>query len=174
MNQKILEILNDRGIITQGLLSPLSEITNPEQSSQFKLVKDPQSNGVIDLLINKTIAVTLYNNLFTFRDIDKKFKKQGDLLNMITNKNSKSDPANSSDQTILYELPKEMYFDEKALGDKFTGDKSLITLLESPAIMARSLKESITRWLSYNPKEFSDSLHFFTTRERSRKQLWHN
>ena len=108
-------------------------------------MKGPQSNRVNDLLINKTIPVALCNNLFTFRDIDKNFKKQGDLLNMITKKNYNVDLANSSDQTILFELPKEMYFDEKDSGDESTGDKSLITMLESPAIMARSLKESITR-----------------------------
>ena len=42
-------------------MSPLSKITNPEMKSQFKLVKDPNSNRVIDLLIHSTIPVTRYN-----------------------------------------------------------------------------------------------------------------
>ena len=50
INNKLLEIMNDRDILASYLLSPLSEITNPENSTQFKLVKDPSSNRVNDLL----------------------------------------------------------------------------------------------------------------------------
>ena len=46
VNNKLLEIMNDRGIIASYLMSPLSRITNPENSSQFKLVKDHNSNRV--------------------------------------------------------------------------------------------------------------------------------
>ena len=52
VNNKLLEIMNDRGILASYLMSPLSEITNPEKSSQFKLVKDPSSNRVNDLKIH--------------------------------------------------------------------------------------------------------------------------
>ena len=48
LNNKILEIMNDRGIIASYLMSPLSKITNPENSSQFKLVKESSSNRVND------------------------------------------------------------------------------------------------------------------------------
>ena len=34
-NNKLLEIMNDRGILATYLMSPLSKITNPENSSQF-------------------------------------------------------------------------------------------------------------------------------------------
>ena len=68
-------------------MSPLSKTANPEHTSQFKQVKDPSSNMVNDLLLNKTIAVTLHNNLLTFRDTDEKFELKGDPLKMITNKN---------------------------------------------------------------------------------------
>ena len=68
LNDKLLEILIDRGKIASYLLSPLSKITNPEKTTQFKLVKNSQPNEVNDLLINQTIPVTLCNNLFTFRD----------------------------------------------------------------------------------------------------------
>ena len=53
LNNKLLEILNDRGILACYLLSPLSKITNPENSIQFKLVKDHNSNRVNDLLLKK-------------------------------------------------------------------------------------------------------------------------
>ena len=39
LNNKLLEIMNDGGIISSSLLSPLSKITNSENTSQFKLVK---------------------------------------------------------------------------------------------------------------------------------------
>ena len=43
LNNKLLEIMNDRGIIASYLLSPLFKITNPENISQFKL-EDSSSN----------------------------------------------------------------------------------------------------------------------------------
>ena len=87
LNNKLLEIMNDRSILASYLLSLLSKITNPENSSQFKLVKDSSSNRVKDLLIHNTIPITLYNHLLTFRDTGKEFELKGDLLKMITNKN---------------------------------------------------------------------------------------
>ena len=85
--------MKDRGIIASYLMSTLSKITNSEHTSQFKLVKDPDSNRVNYLLISKTIPVTLYNKLLTFRDTDRKFELQGDLFKMITNKNYNVDLA---------------------------------------------------------------------------------
>ena len=72
--------MNDRGIKAPFLLSLSSRITNPEHTSQIKLVKDPGSNRVNDILINKTIPVTLYNT-------EKKIEIQEDLLKTITNEN---------------------------------------------------------------------------------------
>ena len=51
LNTKLLEIMNDRCILASYLMSPLSKITNPENSTLFKLVKDNNSNRVNDLLI---------------------------------------------------------------------------------------------------------------------------
>ena len=95
LSNKLLELLNDRGVIASCLLSPLSTITNPEYAIQFKLVKVPSSNRVNDLLINKTIPVTLFNKVLTFRDTDKKCEIPGDILKMITNKNYNVDLASS-------------------------------------------------------------------------------
>ena len=49
IKDKHLELMNYRGIQASYLLSPLSIITKSEQFSQYKLVKDPHSNRVIDL-----------------------------------------------------------------------------------------------------------------------------
>ena len=130
------------GVLATYLLSPLSKITNPEHTSQLKLVMDPDPNRVSDILIKKTIPVSLYDNLFRFRDTDKEVKLEGDLLKMITNKNYNVDNANLPDKKLMYEFAKEMYFDEKSLSNKSTRNRSIIKLPKSPAIMAGSLKES--------------------------------
>ena len=87
LNNKLLEIMNDTGISATYLMSPLSKIPNLENSSQFKPVEDSNSNRVNDLKLNRTIPITLYNSLLTFRDTGKEFELKGDLLKMITNKN---------------------------------------------------------------------------------------
>ena len=59
LNNKLLEIMNDRGILSSYLMSPLPKMTNPENTSQFKLLKDSSPNRVNDLLIHNTIPLTL-------------------------------------------------------------------------------------------------------------------
>ena len=86
LNNKLLEIMNDRGIIASYLITLLSKITNLENFSQFKLVKDHNSNRVNDLLIKNKTPITLYNNLLTFCDTGKEFELKGDILKMITKK----------------------------------------------------------------------------------------
>ena len=69
LNDKLLEIMNDGGIKASYLLSPLSiKFTNPENASQYKQVKDFNSNRANDLLVHNTIPITLYINLLTFPD----------------------------------------------------------------------------------------------------------
>ena len=80
LHNELLGKKNVRGILATCLMSPLSKITNLENASQFKLVKDSNSNRVNDLKINKTIPITLYNNMLTFRDTGKEFEIKGDLL----------------------------------------------------------------------------------------------
>ena len=113
-------------------MSPLSKITNPENTTQFKLVKDSNSNRVNDLKINKTIPITLYNNMLTFGDTSKEFELKGELLKMITNKNYNVNLAGLQDKKLLHDFAKEMNFDTKALGNKSTRDRTLIKLLKSP------------------------------------------
>ena len=121
LNNKLLEIMNDSGIIASYLLSPSSKITNPEDTSQLKLIKDPNSNRVNDLLINKTITVTLYNNLLRLRDKDKEFEIQGSLSKMITNKNYNVDLANSQDKKLIIGLQKKCTLMKKLLVIKAQG-----------------------------------------------------
>ena len=160
LNQKFLEILNDRGIIASYLLSPSSEITNPEKTSQLKLVKDSNSNRVNDLLIHNTIAITSYNNLLTFRDTGKDIELKGDLLKMITNKNYNVDIASLSDKKILYDFAKEMYFDVKAQGNESTRDRTLIKLLKLSGIMISASGVSNTIFLPSDTNELCDRLKF--------------
>ena len=96
--------MSDRGLIAFYLLSLLSNSTNPENTSEFKLVKDSSSNRVNDLLIHNTIPITLHNNLLTFRDTGKEFELQGDLLKMITNKNHHVYLASLPDKKLMYEF----------------------------------------------------------------------
>ena len=149
--KKLLEIMNDRGILATYLMSPLSKITNPENSSQFKIVKDHNSNRVNDLLTKNTIPITLYNNLLTFRDTSEEFQLKGDLLKMITNNNCNVDHASLADKKLMYDFAKEMNFDLKAPGNKSTRDRTLIKLLKSPAIVASGVSKTI--FLSSDPDE---------------------
>ena len=71
--------MNAGGIIALYLLSPLSKVTNPEIFTQFKLVKDPSSNTVNDLLIKNTRPITLDNILLIFLDTGNVFEIKGDL-----------------------------------------------------------------------------------------------
>ena len=155
LNNKLLEIMNDRGILASYLMSPLSKITNPENTTQFILVKDSTSNRVNDLKINKTVPITLYNNMLTFRDTGKEFELKGELLKMITNKNYNVNLASLQDKKLVYDFAKAMNFDTKALGNKSTRDRTLIKLLNSPAIMASGIT---TIFLSENADELCDRL----------------
>ena len=127
--------MNDRGILASYLMTPLSKITNPENASQFKLVKDPNSNRVNDLLLKNETPITLYGNILTFRDTGKKFELTGDLLEMITNSKYNVNLASLADKKLLYDFGQEMNFDLKAVGKKCTRDRTLIKSPNSPGLM---------------------------------------
>ena len=167
INNNLLEIMNDRGILATYLMSPLSRITNPENASQFKLVKDPSSNRVNDLKINKTIPITLYGNMLTFRDTSKQFELKGDLLEMITNSKFNVDLASLSDKKLMYDFAKEMYFDLNAPGNKSTRDRKLIKLLNTPGLMVSASGVSKTIFLSFDPNELCDKLKLLLREEQA-------
>ena len=158
VNNKLLEIMNDRGILATYLMSPLSKITNPENTSQFRLEKDHNSNRVNDLLLKNKIPITLYGNILTFRDTGKEFELKGDLLKMITNSKYNVDLASLSDKKLMYDFAKEMHFDMKAQGNKSTRDRKLIKLLKSPGLIVSASGVSKTIFLSSNPDELCDRL----------------
>ena len=158
LNNKLLEIMNDRGILATYLMSPLSKITNPENTTQFKIVKDGNSNRVNNLNINNSIPITLYNNMIKFRDTGKEFELKGDLLKMITNKNYNVDLASLSDKKLMYDFAKEMHFDVKKIGNKSTRDRILIKLLKSPGLMVSASGVSKTIFLSSEADELCERL----------------
>ena len=140
------------------MLSPLAKIFNPENSTQFKLINDSTSDRVNDWKINKSIPITLYNNLLTFRDTGKEFELKGNLLKMITSKNYNVDHASLSDKKLMYDFAKEMHFDTKALGNKSFRDRKLIKLLNSPSLMVFASGSSKTIFLSSDANELCDRL----------------
>ena len=150
--------MNNRGVLATYLMSPLSRITNPENSTQFKLVKDYNSNRVNDLLINNTIPITLYGKILTFRDTGKNFELKGDLLEMITNTKYNADLASLQDKKLMYDFAKEMHSDQKAVGNKSIRDRKLIKLLTSPVLMVSASGTSKTIFLSSDPNELGDRL----------------
>ena len=167
LNNKLLEIMNDRGTLASYLLSPLSKITNLEKSAQFKLVKDPNSNRVNDLLLKNKIPITLYCNMLTFRDTGKEFELTGDLLETITNSEYNVDLASLQDKKLMCDFAKEMNFDLKAVGKKSTRDRTLIKLLKSPAIMASGV--SNTKFLSSDPDELCERLKLLLQEKQAGK-----
>ena len=150
LNNKLLEKMNDRGIIASYLMSPLSKITNPENTSQFKLVKDSSSNRVNGLLIHNSIPITSHDNLLKFRDTGKVFELKGYPLKMITNKNYNVDLAKLSDKKLMYDLAKEMHFGVRAPGKKSTRDRTLIKLLKSTAIIASGVSTKFYHLIPMN------------------------
>ena len=78
------------------------------------------------MLINKSIPITLHNNLLTFRDTNKQFELKGDILEIITNKNYNVDFANLSDKKLMYDFAREMNFDVRAIGKESTRGRTLI------------------------------------------------
>ena len=139
LNEKILELLNDKGLIAPYLTSSLVNLFEPENRSQFESKKDLNSTKMNDFLMNESIPVTLFSIMLVFRDINKSFKLDGDLLKVITIFKFNADHSNPQDKKLNYEFTKEMNFDIKKVGRPSTRDKSVKRILDSPAIMASGL-----------------------------------
>ena len=137
-------------------MSPLFKITNSENTTQFKLVKDSSSNRVNDLKIHNSIPITLYGNMLTFRDTNKQFELKGDLLKKINNTNYNVNLASLADKKIMYDFAKDMHFDPKAVGNKSTRDRTLINLLNSPRIVASGVSRTV--FLSSDANKLCDRL----------------
>ena len=155
LNEKILELMNDKGLIAPYLTTSLVEVFKKDNKSQFRLRKDPNTTKMNDFLIHGTIPVTIFSNMITFRDSKKTFKLEGDLLKVITNYKFNVDHSNQQDRKIIYEFAKEMNYDIKSTGRPSVRHNSMIRLLDSPAIMASGVT---TIFLSENPDELCDRL----------------
>ena len=156
LNEKILELMNDKGLISPYLASSSINLFKPEIKSQFRLKKDLNSTKMNDFLINEGIPVTLFSNMLLFRDSDKSFKLDGDLLETMTNYDFNVSHSDSKDQKLIYEFGKEMNFNIRQKGRKSDRDKSMMKLLKSPAIMASGISNIII--LSSDPDELCDRL----------------
>ena len=155
LNEKILELMDEKGMIASYLASSLVEVFKKDNKSQFRLRKDPDSTKLNDFLIHGKIPVTIFSNMITFRDTDKTFRLEGDLLKVITNHKFNVDHSSPQDKKLIYEFAKEMNYDTKSTGRPSTRHTSIIKILNSPAIMASGVT---TIFLSENADELCNRL----------------
>ena len=167
LKDKLLEKMNDRGIIASYLLSPLFKITNPETTSHFKLVKGSNSKRVNDLLIHNTIPITSYNNMLTFSDTGKEFELKSDLFKMINNKTYIIDFASLPDKKLKYDFAKEMNFGVQAQGNESNRNRTLIDLLTSPGLMISASGISNTIILPSDQKDLCDRLKLLLQKKQA-------
>ena len=156
LNEKILELMNDNGMIASYLALPLVEVFRKDNKSQFRIRKDPKSTKLNDFLIHGTVPVTIFSNMITFRDSNKSFRLEGDLLKVITNYKFNVDHSNPQDKKIIYGFAKEMKYDTKSPGRPSTRHESMVRLLNQPAIMASGFSKTII--LSSDPNELCGRL----------------
>ena len=156
LNEKILELMNEQGMIASYLVSSLVEVFKKDNKSQFRLRKDPNSTKLNDFLIHGTIPVTIFSNMIVFRDSNKSFRLEGDLLKVITNYKSNVDHSNPQDKKLIYQFAKEMKYDTKSTGRPSVRHNSMVKLLDQPAIMASGFSKTII--LSSDPNELCDRL----------------
>ena len=156
LNEKILELMNDKGMIAPYLASSLVEVFKKDNKSQFRLRKDPNSTKMNDFLIHGTVPFTIFTNMIVFRDSNKTFRLEGDLLKVITNFKFNADHSSPQDKKLIYEFAKEMNYDTKNTGRPSVRHNSMVRLLNQPAIMASGFSKTII--LSSDANELCDGL----------------
>ena len=161
LNEKILELMNDQGLIAPYLTFSLVNVFKPENK---RLRKDPNSTKLNDFLIHRGIPVTLFSNMIVFRDSNKSFKLEGDLLKLITNYKFNADHSSPQDKNLIYEFAKEMNYDTKSTGRPSIRHNSIIKILDSPAIMASGISKTI--FLSSYPDELCERLRLLLQKKR--------
>ena len=170
LNEKILELMNDKGMIAPYLASSLVNLFKPENKSQFRLRKDLNSTKMNDFLIHGNIPVSLYSSMITFRDSKKTFKLDGDLLKVVTNLTNykfNADHSSPQDKKLIYEFAKEMNYDTKSTDRPSIRQNSIIKVLESIAIMASGVSRTII--LSSDPNELCDRLRLLLQEKHAGK-----
>ena len=143
LNEKVLEVMNENGLIAPYLASSLVNLFKPENRSQFRLKKDLNLSMMSDFSINGGIPVSSLSNMITSKDSNNTFKLDGDLLETIANYDFNVDQSNQQDRKPKYEFLKELKYIFKQKGNKSNRDKSLKRLLESPAIMASGVSKTV-------------------------------
>ena len=156
LNEKVLELMDEKGLIAPYLTSSLVEVFKKDNRSQFRLRKDNNSTKMNDFLIHGSIPVIIFRNMITFRDSNKSFRLEGDLLKVITNHKFNADHSSPQDKKLIYEFAKEMNYDTKSTGRPSTRHTSIIKILGSPAIKASGISKTII--LSSDPNELCDRL----------------
>ena len=156
LNEKILELMNQKGLIAPYLASSLVNVFKPENKSQFKLEKDNNSTKLNDFLIHRDIPVTLFSKMITFRNSNKSFKLEGDLLKLITDYKFNANHSSPQDKKLIYEFAKEMNYGTKSIGRPSIRHNSIVKILNSPAILASGISKTI--FLSSDPNELCDRL----------------
>ena len=156
LNEKILELMIDKGLIAPYLTTSLVEVFKKDNKSQFRLRKDPNLTKMNDFLIHGTVPVTIFSNMIVFRDSNKSFRLEGDLLKVITNYKFNVDHSNPQDKKLIYEFAKAMNYDVKSTGRPSTRHNSMIRLRDQPAIMASGVSKTI--FLSSDPNKLCDRL----------------
>ena len=104
LNEKVLELMDEKGLIAPYLASSLVNLFKPENKSQFRLRKDLKSTKMNDFLIHGNIPVSLHSNMITFRDTNKSFKLEGDLLKVVTKYKFNADHSSPQDKKLIYEF----------------------------------------------------------------------
>ena len=143
LNEKVLELMDEKGLIAPYLASSLVNLFKPENKSQFRLRKDFNSTKMNNFLIHGSIPVSIHSNMITFRDSNKSFRLDADLLKMITNYKINADHSSSKDKKLTYEFAKEMNYDTKSTGRPSIRHSSIIKILNPPAIMASGISKTI-------------------------------
>ena len=109
-----------------------------------------------DFLIHRGIPVTLFSNMIIFRDSNKSFKLEGDLLKLITNYKFNADHSSPQDKKLIYEFAKELNYNTKSVGRPGVRHDSIVKILNSPAIMASGVTKTI--FLSSDADELCERL----------------
>ena len=109
-----------------------------------------------DFLLHGNIPVSLHSNMITFRDSNKSFRLEGDLLKLITKYKFNADHSSPQEKKYFYEFAKEMNYDTKSTGRPSTRRTSIIKIFESPAILASGISRTII--LSSDPDELCDRI----------------
>ena len=128
-------------MIAPSLASSLVNLFTLENKSQLRFKKNLNSTKMNELLINEVIPATIFSNMLTFRDSNKSFKLDGDLLETKTNYDFNVSHSDSKDQKLIYEFGKEMNSNIRQKGRKSNRDKSMIKLLKSPAVLASGIQK---------------------------------